>query len=126
MLERREMPVVFVHGTNNRAGDEYWDTEVERNEFLREMGVAGARVVAQGRVHRQPYWVAMVPSSSRGTAPSVEESYKKFGAKGDVDAFRRTVELVAKPQPMESGVVDRARLDFAATVDLLYGLRFQG
>ena len=75
-----------------------------------------------------PYWGGDGVKFSWGMAvlPDAEESYEKFGAEGDAEAFGRTVELVAKSLPIEGGVVERARADFAETVDLLYGAALAG
>jgi hypothetical protein len=122
------MPIVFVHGVNNRTGDEYRDNEVGRNEFLREI-VAPALGLSPKEVFIEtPYWGSDGVQFFWGMAvlPDAEESYEKFGAEGDVEAFGRTVELVAKSTPIEGGVVERARTDFAETVDLLYGAALAG
>jgi len=122
------MPIVFVHGVNNRKGGEYRDNEIGRNEFLREI-VAPALGLEPGEVSiENPYWGGDGARFSWGMAvlPDAGESYEKFGAEGDAEAFGRTVELVAKSPHIEGGVVERARKDPYGTVDLLYGAALAG
>lgn len=122
------MPIVYVHGVNNRAGDEYRDNEFGRNEFLREIVAPSLGLSPKDVSIENPYWGDDGVQFSWGMAvlPDADESYERFGAEGDVEAFGRTVELVAKSTPIEGGVVERARTDFAETVDLLYGAALAG
>jgi hypothetical protein len=122
------MPIVFVHGVNNRSNDEYRDNEIGRHEFLREIVAPALGLSPNDVCIENPYWGGngVKFSWSMAVLPDAEESYEKFGAKGDAEAFGRTVELVAKSPPIEGGVVERARADFAETVDLLYGAALAG
>ncbi|MDB5859726.1 MAG: hypothetical protein JWQ76_3415 [Ramlibacter sp.] len=122
------MPIVFVHGVNNRAGDEYRDNEVGRNEFLREIVAPALGLTPATLAIENPYWGGDAAQFPWGMAalPDAEESYEKFGAGGDVEAFGRTIELVAKAPPLPGGLVARARADLADAVDLLYGATLAG
>ncbi|MDM0110538.1 hypothetical protein QTI66_00150 [Variovorax sp. J22R133] len=122
------MPIVFVHGVNNRNGDEYRDNELGRDEFLREI-VAPALGLSPKEVYiESPYWGGNGVQFSWGLAvlPDAEESYEKFGADGDAEAFGRTVELVAMSPPMPDGIVNLAKANFAEAVDLVYGAALAG
>ena len=122
------MPIVFVHGVNNRAGDDYQDNEVGRNEFLREVVAPALGLTPKDLFIENPYWGGDGVQFAWGMAvlPDAEESYEKFGAGGDAEAFGRTAELVAGSAPLGGSVVERAKVDFAGTVDLLYGASLAG
>ncbi|MCV2355406.1 hypothetical protein LNV09_14725 [Paucibacter sp. B2R-40] len=122
------MPIVFVHGVNNRKSDEYRDNVVGRNEFLKEIVGPALGMSPQTLSIENPYWGDDGAQFAWNMAvlPDAEESYEKFGAGGNVEAFGRTVELISKSSQISGGVVDRARLNFAETVDLLYGAALAG
>ena len=120
------MPIVFVHGVNNREGDDYRDNEAGRNGFLREI-VGPALGLPVGELYLgSPYWggdgakfawdMAVLPDASQG--------YEKFGG-GDAEAVCRTVDLIAESK-MQGGVVENAKKNFAETVDLLYAATLAG
>ena len=50
------MPIVDVHGVNNRAGDEYRDNEFGRNEFLREIVAPSLGLSPKDVSIENPYW----------------------------------------------------------------------
>jgi hypothetical protein len=120
------MPIVFVHGVNNREGDEYRDNEAGRNGFLKEIVAPALGLPPDGLHLESPYWGADGAKFAWKMAvlPDASETYEGFGA-GKNEAFGRTVELVSK-YPGQGGVVARARVDFAGTVDLLYGATLAG
>ncbi len=111
------MPIVFVHGVNNRKGDEYRDNEAGRNGFLREI-VAPVFGLPSGELYlASPYWGSNAAQFvwNMAALPDASESYEKFGADDDSEAFGRTVELVSK-YSVQGSVVDNARRDFAMTI----------
>jgi hypothetical protein len=117
------MPIVFVHGVNNRGGVAYQKTEISRSAFLREI-VAPALGIAPVDVHiSSPYWGDKGARFAWGMAvlPSPDEPFEAFGgiqeatATGGLEtAF--TNSAVSAP----GGLLDYARRDFAAVVDVLY------
>lgn len=124
------MPIVFVHGVNNRKDDEYRDNEIARDAFLRKI-VAPALGLPEGSAELKvvsPYWGGDGAKFAWNMAvlPTSDASYEAFGSQHDAEAFGRTLELVATAPPMEGGVVERAKQDFAGTVDLLYGAAIAG
>src|SRR5438477_6931747 len=101
------MPIVFVHGVNNRDGDEYRDNEAGRNGFLSEI-VAPALGLPAKDVHiKSPYWGkdAVKFAWDMAVLPDAEESYEKFGAGDNTQAFSQTVELAAK-SGLTGGIAD--------------------
>lgn len=113
------MPIVFVHGVNNRLDDDYRDNQSGRNGFLREI-VAPALGLPPDRLTLiNPYWgsfgarfawnMAVLPDSREsGPLPA-----------RDAGPHRQTVELLAA-SGFHGGIVDNARRDLPATVDMLY------
>ena len=75
------MPIVFVHGVNNRSGAAYHETESSRGAFLREI-VAPALEIAPADVFlSSPYWG---DSGARfawdlAVLPTADEGYEAFG-----------------------------------------------
>ena len=122
------MPIVFVHGVNNRVGDGYQDNQAGRDEFLREVVAPSLGLTPKGLHIENPYWGGhgVQFAWSMAVLPDAEESYEKFGAKGEDEAFERTVELVASSKPFAGSVVARAKTDLEGTLDLLYGAALAG
>ena len=116
------MPIVFVHGVNNRAGDEYRDNEIGRNSFISEIVGPALGLSPESLRISSPYWGGNGAKFRWNMAvlPDASESIEKFGAEGDAEAFGRTVELLTEAG-VKGSVVQNARTDFAGTVDLLFG-----
>jgi hypothetical protein len=121
------MPIVFVHGVNNREGDEYRDNEAGRNGFLIEIVAPALGLPANGVHIESPYWGGDGAKFAWGMAvlPDAKASYEQFGAGAGTEAFGRTVELVAE-LGLTGGIADHARQDFAGTVEALYGATLAG
>lgn len=120
------MPIVFVHGVNNRDGDDYRDNQTGRNGFLREI-VGPVLGLPPGDLYLgSPYWGGDAAKFAWNMAvlPDASENYEKFGG-SDVEAFGRTVDLIAESH-IKGGVVENAKRDFAETVDLLYAATLAG
>lgn len=121
------MPIVFVHGVNNREGDDYRDNEAGRNGFLREI-VAPALGLAPDQVFlASPYWGGSAAQFAWGMAvlPDASDNYEKFGAGEDTQAFGRAVEL-AESEAAGSDFAAEARSNLRGAVDLLYGATLAG
>jgi hypothetical protein len=121
------MPIVFVHGVNNRNGDEYRDNEAGRNGFLREIVAPALGLPPKELYLANPYWGGDAAQFAWNMAvlPDASENYRQFGAGEETEALGRTIELVSQ-YSVHGGVVDNARRDFAKTVDLLYGATLAG
>jgi hypothetical protein len=116
------MPIVFVHGVNNRQGDEYQENEVARNAFLKEIVGPALGLTPDAVRIWNPYWGGdgVRFRWDMAVLPDAADNYeKKFGAGSDEEGFGRTVEL-ASEAPRANNVVELARKDFPAAVDLLY------
>jgi len=120
------MPIVFVHGVNNRDGDDYRDNVAGRNGFLREI-VGSALGLSPDKLYlSNPYWggVAAKFAWKMAVLPDASEGYEKFGG-GDVEGFGRTVDLINESQ-IRGPVVENAKRNFVETVDLLYAAALAG
>lgn len=119
------MPIVFVHGVNNRNNDEYRDNEAGRNGFLREI-VAPALGLDPGKLYlSSPYWGGNAAQFAWNMAvlPDASENYERLGGEEAV-AVSRTMGLIGSSDA--NTTVESARKDFAGTVDLLYGATLAG
>ena len=117
------MPIVFVHGVNNRAGEEYSDNEAGRNGFLREIVAPALGLAPKAVSIASPYWGGNGAKFwwNMAVLPDTKDSYEAFGGEGeDPEIVARVVELVAKAPPVPGDLAERARKDFAGTVELVY------
>jgi hypothetical protein len=74
-----------------------------------------------------PYWGGEAAQFAWNMAvlPDASENYERFGAAdGEAIALGRTVELLGGPKP--TSIVENARQDFPAAVELLYGATLAG
>jgi len=117
------MPIVFVHGVNNRDGADYQENELGRNEFLREVVAPALGLPPKDLLIESPYWGGDAAKFfwQMAVLPDDKDTYEKFGAGEDIETLGRTAELVASSAPIEGGIVTRARQDMAEAADLLYG-----
>jgi hypothetical protein len=121
------MPIVFVHGVNNRLDAEYADNVVGRNGFLREI-LAPALGLSPRELHiASPYWGgdAATFAWKMAVLPDAAATYESFGAAADRRALRQTADLVAESS-LHGGIVASARADLPGTIDLLYGASLAG
>jgi hypothetical protein len=120
------MPIVFVHGVNNRDDDNYRENVAGRNGFLREIVAPALGLSSDSLYLSNPYWGGLAAQFAWKMAclPDASVGYEQFGG-AEVEAFGRTVDLVVEAQ-MRGGVVDNARKNFGATVDILYGAALAG
>jgi hypothetical protein len=115
------MPIVFVHGVNNRDGEAYRENEDARNGFLREI-VAPALGMNPDRVRLlSPYWGKFGVQFAWNLAvlPNPADKFESFGGDAESQALGRVAGLLAESKSTGDVVADAQR-DFPETVDLLY------
>lgn len=121
------MPIVFVHGVNNRDGEAYRENEAGRNGFLREI-VAPALGLAPAKLRiLSPYWgkFGVEFAWNMAVLPNPGDKFESFGGDAESEALGRVAGLLAESQASGDIVAD-AQQDFAATVDLLYASAMAG
>jgi hypothetical protein len=114
------MPIVFVHGVNTRANAGYEKSEKARNGFLREIVSPVLGLSPDDTYIASPYWGGdgVKFAWNMAALPEYAIAYEQFGA--EVDDALQIADLIERPE-LEGGLVEHARRDFAATVDLVYG-----
>lgn len=117
------MPVVFVHGVNNRDGESYRENEFSRNGFLREIVAPALGLVPDELSLLSPYWGQYGGNFAWGMAslPDPAEKPESFGA----EAIQRVAGLIAESESSGKIVLD-AQKEFAGAVDLLYASAMAG
>ena len=119
------MPIVFVHGVNNRDGEAYRENEDGRNGFLREI-VAPALGMKPDKLRIfSPYWgkFGVEFAWNMAVLPNPGDKFESFGRESD--ALMRVAGLLAESKATGDIVAD-AQSDFEATVDLLYASAMAG
>lgn len=123
------MPIVFVHGVNNRDGKDYRENESARNGFLREI-VGPALGLSPDKVKLySPYWGGKGATFAWNMAvlPDPDATFETFGGGSEDEAFGRVVSVVAESKLDRSmSLVENARKDFAGVVDVLYAAAMAG
>lgn len=123
------MPIVFVHGVNNRDSEEYRESEAARNGFLLEV-IAPALGLSPNAVYlTSPYWGAHGAQFAWGMAvlPDQGGDFERFGGDAEAEAFGR-VETVLPASALADGetIIESAKKDFAGVVDILYASAMAG
>ena len=113
------MPIVFVHGVNNRDGAEYQESESSRHGFLREYVAPQLALDGSRLLIASPYWGQFGAKFAWNMAvlPDPDRNAQSFGA--DSEATGRVYELIANSGAVRD-VAAEARRDFQSAVDLLY------
>lgn len=121
------MPLVFIHGVNNRDGEAYHESEVGRNGFIREVVAPALGVDRDSLSLFSPYWGqhGVQFAWNMAVLPNPDDKFEAFGADADGEAFGRVAGLVAE-SPISGDIVAEARKDFPATVDLLFASAIAG
>jgi len=117
------MPIVFVHGVNNRAGDEYRDNEAGRNGFLKAIVAPALGLKGKDVTIVSPYWGGDGAKFAwdMSVLPDPADSYEAFGSENDDPlATERVLELLAKSPNATGDPVELAKADFEGTVELIY------
>ena len=83
------MPIVFVHGVNNRNDAEYRDHVNARSGFLRQIVAPAMGLEPDALVLRNPYWgdEAARFRWEMAVLPRGKEDDEKFGVGEDLEAF---------------------------------------
>jgi hypothetical protein len=123
------MPIVFVHGVNNRAGESYNESQAARDGFIRAV-VAPALGLDPAEVTlSSPYWggAGVQFAWNMAVLPDYDASYEAFGNAEPAEVFGRVASAIPG-SPMENGgsIVENAKRDFAGMVDLLYASAMAG
>jgi hypothetical protein len=126
------MPIVFVHGVNNRDGGAYRENEAGRNGFLRE--VVGPALGQSPEAVRilSPYWGTYGANFAWGMAvlPNAGDAFETFGGAAsdsqEGEAFGRVACLIAECQEITGDIVADAQRNFPKTVDVLYAAAMAG
>lgn len=117
------MPIVFVHGVNNREGAAYSKSVSSRNGFLREI-IGPALGLDPSKIHlSNPYWGGQGAQFAWGMAvlPNQDVEFETFGGSDEADSLRQVVSVVTGSDlDGNLTVVDNARKDLISVVDALY------
>jgi hypothetical protein len=121
------MPIIFVHGVNNRDGKAYRENELGRDGFLRE--IVGPALGLNPNMLRvfSPYWgeYGVQFAWNMAVLPNPDETFESFGGDAESNALGRVAGLLAESQASGDIVADAQR-DLAAAVDLLYASAMAG
>ncbi len=123
------MPIVFVHGVNNRIGEAYKESESSRNGFLIELVGPSLGLSADKVQLFSPYWgehgakfawkMAVLPN------PDVE--FEAFGGSVETEKLGRITTIVADSNLNGTvSVVENAKKDLKGVVDALYAAAMVG
>jgi hypothetical protein len=117
------MPIVFVHGVNNRDGADYRAEQKARDGFLTEI-VAPALGLAPDEVRiANPYWGGDGArfAWNMATLPDPDATAERFGGVAPDETFGSALAAVAHSRlDPELSLVDNARADLPGVVDALY------
>lgn len=121
------MPIVFVHGVNNRDGEAYRENENARNGFLREIIAPALGLKGDALSIYSPYWGKFGSEFAWEMAvlPNPEDRFESFGADTDAEARGRVAGLLAESRS-DVNILAEARRDLSSTVDLLYASAMAG
>lgn len=119
------MPIVFVHGVNNRDNPEFRESEVARNGFLREI-VGPALGLKPDSQILSPYWGGdgVRFAWNMAVLPDPDKLFEAFGD-AEAEARARVAGLVAE-SPLSGKITEDARQAFPEAVELLYASALAG
>lgn len=121
------MPIVFVHGVNNRDGEAYRENELSRNGFLREIVAPTLGMHPDKLRLLSPYWgkFGVQFAWDMAVLPNPADKFESFGGDAESEALGRVAGLLAESKSTGDVVADAHR-DFPETVDLLYASAMSG
>lgn len=121
------MPIVFVHGVNNRDGEAYRENEQSRNGFLKEIVAPALGMKPNNLQVLNPYWGKHGVQFAWGMAvlPNPSTEFEAFGKDAEAEARGRVAGLLAESRA-DGNIVDMARRDFRTAIDLLYASAMAG
>ena len=114
------MPIVFIHGVNNRDGSEYRDNVRARDALIKELVVPELGLDPKKVRIFNPYWgdAGISFRWDLAVVPTPTKKYESFGA-GDPSDNYQAIQLAAQQAGAKS-IVEIARKDLAAAVDLVF------
>jgi hypothetical protein len=121
------MPIVFVHGVNNRDGEAYRENQKARDGFLKEYVAPALGLKANKLSVTSPYWGEFGAAFAWRMAvlPNPSDKFESFGADDEAEARGRVAGILAESH--ETGnILELAKNDLAAAVDLLYASAMAG
>jgi hypothetical protein len=121
------MPIVFVHGVNNRDDEAYRENEAARDGFLREIVAPALGLTPRTLRILNPYWGKYGVKFAWGLAvvPNPEDIFEHFGADPESVARARVAGLLAE-SGTSGDLVAEARQDLARSVEVLYASAMAG
>lgn len=121
------MPIVFVHGVNNRDGEAYRENENARNGFLREIVAPALGLKPDALSISSPYWgeFGVEFAWKMAVLPNPDDKFESFGADTDAEARGRVAGLLAESRS-DGDILAEARRDLSSAVDLLYASAMAG
>lgn len=123
------MPIVFVHGVNNRNGAAYQGTESSRNAFLREIVAPALGLPPKDVLLSSPYWGDSGARFAWGMAvlPSADEAFEALGGTPEATAIGSFESVLTNSAvSADGGLLDNARRDFSRVIDVLYASAMAG
>jgi len=118
------MPLVFVHGVSNRKSPEYDAAELARNELFREHCLSALRGDPATVEVFNPYWGGEAAQFAWNQAfvTDPNDKLQAFGPAGDemFDSALWAADVSPTPQKRNDLIVELAKRDFSAAVDLLW------
>lgn len=121
------MPIVFVHGVNNRDGAGYRENEAARNGFLREIVAPTLELDPDKLKLLSPYWgqFGVEFAWNMAVLPNPGDKFETFGADADGEARGRVTGLLAESRS-DGNILTEAQHNFTSAVDLLYASAMAG
>lgn len=121
------MPIVFVHGVNNRDGEAYHENENARNGFLREIVAPALGLQPDALSLFSPYWgeFGVEFAWKMAVLPNPDDKFESFGDDTDAEARGRVAGLLAESRS-DGDILAEARRDLSSAVDLLYASAMAG
>jgi hypothetical protein len=121
------MPIVFVHGVNNRTGLPYQENEVARNAMLRQIVAPSLGVAPSELSILSPYWgdLGVKFAWDMSVLPDAGTTFERFGSDRESLAISRVLTL-ASGYPVFGGISALAKQNLADALDLLYGVTLAG
>lgn len=126
------MPLVFVHGVNNRDGGAYRENENGRNGLLREIVAPSLGLKPDAIQIFSPYWGRYGGQFAWQMAvmPNHDDKFESFGAVAsdtpEGAAQGRVIGLVAESPKITGNIVVDAQGNLSEAVDVLYAAAVAG
>ncbi|EJE48775.1 hypothetical protein PMI14_06776 [Acidovorax sp. CF316] len=121
------MPIVFVHGVNNRDGEAYRENQNARDGFLKEYVAPALGLKADNLSVTSPYWgeFGVAFAWRMAVLPNPSDEFESFGKDEEAEAHGRVVGILAESHE-NANILELAKTDLAEAVDLLYASSMAG